>query len=171
MIASTRTKKPSYSDLEATIKIQAEQLAELKFQLTEMQRLIFGTKSERFVPAGSLPGAPTLYDLPAAEVPVETIEKTITVTVPVKKKNEGHPGRNPLPAHLPREITVLEPLQDVTGLTQIGQDVTEMLDYTPGKLIVASIFVLSMHAQRVQASLQQNCLSFLLPRELQAPGC
>ena len=136
MIASTRTKKPSYSDLEATIKIQAEQLAELKFQLTELQRLIFGTKSERFVPAGSLPSAPSLFDLPAIEVPVETIEKTITVTVPVKKKNEGHPGRNPLPGHLPREITVLEPLQDITGLTQIGQDVTEMLDYTPGKLIV-----------------------------------
>ena len=63
MIASTRTKKPSYSDLEATIKIQAEQLAELKFQLTELQRLIFGTKSEWFVPAGSLPGAPSLFDL------------------------------------------------------------------------------------------------------------
>ena len=58
------------------------------------------------------------------------------MTVPVKKKNEGHPGRNPLPGHLPREITVLEPLQDITGLTQIGQDVTEMLDYTSGKLIV-----------------------------------
>ena len=136
MIASTRTKKPSYSDLEATIKIQAEQLAELKFQLTELQRLIFGTKSEWFVPAGSLPGAPSLFDLPAIEVPAKTVEKIITVTVPVKKKNEGHPGRNPLPGHLPREITVLEPLQDITGLTQIGQDVTEMLDYTSGKLIV-----------------------------------
>ena len=34
------------------------------------------------------------------------------------------------------KITVLEPLQDITGLTQIGQDVTEMLDYTPFKLIV-----------------------------------
>ena len=125
-----------YEALIADNKQLNEKLTQVLFQLAELQRLIFGTKSERFVPAGSLPGAPTLFDLPAAEVPVETIEKTITVTVPVKKKNEGHPGRNPLPAHLPREITVLEPLQDITGLTQIGQDVTEMLDYTPGKLIV-----------------------------------
>ena len=125
-----------YEALIADNKQLNEKLTQVLFQLAELQRLIFGTKSERFVPAGSLPGAPTLFDLPAAEVPTETIEKTITVTLPVKKKNEGHPGRNPLPAHLPREITVLEPLQDITGLTQIGQDVTEMLDYTPGKLIV-----------------------------------
>ena len=107
--------------------------AELKFQFEEIKRLVFGTKSERFMPQ-STPGAPTLFDLPAKEAARDTIEKTITVSL--KKKNEGHPGRNPLPGHLPREITVLEPAQDVTGLTLIGQDITEQLDYTAGKLIV-----------------------------------
>ena len=109
------------------------QMAELKFQFEEIKRLVFGTKSERFMPQ-STPGAPTLFDLPAKEAVVDTIEKTITVSL--KKKNEGHPGRNPLPGYLPREITVLEPAEDVTGLTLIGQDITEQLDYTAGKLIV-----------------------------------
>ena len=57
------------------------------------------------------------------------------MTVPVKKKNEGHPGRKPFPAHLPREVTILEPSESTEGMTVIGQDITEVLDYTPGKLI------------------------------------
>ncbi len=117
--------KAGYVDLLA-------QMAELKFE--EIKHRVFGTKSERFVPGGSLPAGPTLFDLPTKEAARDTIEKIITVNL--KKKNEGHPGRNPIPGHLPREITVLEPAEDVTGLTLIGQDITEQLDYTAGKLIV-----------------------------------
>ena len=90
-----------YEALIADNKQLNEKLTQVLFQLAEFQRMIFGTKSERFVPAGSLPGTPSLFDMPAIEVPVETVEKTITVTVPVKKKNEGHPGRNPLSGYLP----------------------------------------------------------------------
>ena len=34
------------------------------------------------------------------------------------------------------EVTILEPSESTEGMTVIGQDITEVLDYTPGKLIV-----------------------------------
>jgi len=68
---------------------------------------------------------------------VEAEKESITYE---RKKGKGveklHPGRNELPASLPRQEVVIEPEEDVTGLVCIGQDVTEELEYTPGKLFV-----------------------------------
>ena len=125
-----------YEALIADNKQLNEKLTQGLFQLAELQRMIFGTKSERFIQASPLPSAPTLFDLPQVAEIAEPLTKAITVNVPVKKKNQGHPGRKPLPAHLPREVTMLEPAESTEGMTVIGQDVTEVLDYTPGKLIV-----------------------------------
>ncbi len=44
--------------------------------------------------------------------------------------------RRALPAHLPREVIVIEPDVDTTGLKKIGEEITETLDYLPGKLKV-----------------------------------
>jgi transposase len=41
-----------------------------------------------------------------------------------------------LPEHLERRIITLEPSADTTGLTCIGEEVTEELDYEPGRLLV-----------------------------------
>jgi len=126
-----------YEALIADNKQLNEKLTQVLFQLAEFQRMIFGTKSERFTSTVPLPSAPTLFDIPGSGVLLEPLTtKQITVTVPVKKKNEGHPGRKPLPAHLTREVTILEPSESTEGMTVIGQDITEVLDYTPGKLIV-----------------------------------
>ena len=38
--------------------------------------------------------------------------------------------------HLPREVIVIEPEEDTTGLRKIGEEVTETLDYHPAKLKV-----------------------------------
>lgn len=113
-----------------------EKLTQVLFQLAEFQRMIFGTKSERFIATSPLLSAPTLFDLPLSQELLQPLTKTTIVKTVVTKKNEGHPGRKPLPAHLPREVTILEPTQDTTGMIVIGQDITEVLDYTPGKLIV-----------------------------------
>ncbi len=50
---------------------------------------------------------------------------------------KAHPGRATLPAHLPVEEIVLEPAaQDTTGLACNGRNITETLDYRPGRLII-----------------------------------
>lgn len=118
-------------------QMQAQNL-QLMHRLSQLERLIFGRKSERFVADGPMAGQPTLFSGLAAPVVEPEVEKeTITYE---RKKGKGvekyHPGRNELPASLPREEVIIEPEEDVTGMVCIGQDVTEELEYTPGKLFV-----------------------------------
>jgi transposase len=65
----------------------------------------------------------------------ETVIKEVTVTksAPVII---NHPGRSPLPAHLRREETTIEPGMIPEGSKRIGEEITEELDYVPGELFV-----------------------------------
>lgn len=53
-----------------------------------------------------------------------------------KKKPSAHKGRAPLPDHLPVEEVEIHPEGDLTGMACIGREVTEELDYIPGKYII-----------------------------------
>lgn len=117
--------------------MQAQNL-QLMHRLSQLERLVFGRKSERFVPDAALASQPTLFSGLAAPEPESADEKeTITYE---RKKGKGvekyHPGRNELPASLPRQEVVIEPEEDISGMVCIGRDVTEELEYTPGKLFV-----------------------------------
>jgi len=114
-------------------------VAEQKRIIDEQNRVIYGSKTERFIPLANAAGqVPTLFALEEAG----NIEVKEVVTVGEKqkptpvKKIYVRPGRNPFPAHLERNIVTLEPQMDLTGYTKIGQDVTERLDYQPSKLTV-----------------------------------
>jgi len=113
-----------------------DQVTQLTFELREMKRLLFGRKSERYVPDPSvIPGQLDLQlamDEAAQPAMITEEVKVVTKVVPAQKPT----GRQPLPAHLQREDTILEPSVDVTGMKKIGEEITEQLDYTPGKLIV-----------------------------------
>lgn len=47
-----------------------------------------------------------------------------------------HPRRMKLPDHLRREVIILEPGKDVTGLKRLGHEITKVLEYQPGELFV-----------------------------------
>ncbi len=122
--------------LEAMNKQLLDQVTQLTFELREMKRLLFGRKSERYVPDPStVPGQLDLQlAMEEATQPAMVAEevKIVTKVVPAQKPT----GRQPLPAHLQREDTILEPTVDTTGMKKIGEEITEQLDYRPGKLIV-----------------------------------
>jgi len=109
-----------------------QQNAYLKEELAQLKRMLFGSKRERFVPSDvaqqSLFGTETPEQLPEQE----------TVTYQRDKpKKEGKAKRLLLPAHLPREEQTLEPEGiDQESSIKIGEKVSEVLEYTPGKLFV-----------------------------------
>lgn len=119
---------PTYDELLAEV-------TRLRAELAQLRRLIFGQKRERFVPL--LNGSQLdigLAEAQAASVPIKTERVEYTRTKPSRPSTP--PSRHPLPASLPREEIVIEPQEDVTGMKKIGADITEELEYTPGKLFV-----------------------------------
>lgn len=110
----------------------------LQLQVNEFKKLIFGSKSEKFV--SSATGDVQQADLfPDDKLGEHTLMKKIVVKQFEKKQTVlsiKHPGRNPLPDHLRREVIELMPQENVQDLKPVGKEITEILEYQPGELFV-----------------------------------
>ena len=126
------------------------QLALLKHQFAELQRMVFGAKSERFI--APIPNQPTLFELPESEN-IEKPKEEITYTRS-KPEPKNHPLRLELPAHLPRKTEVIEPENLPDGAIKIGENTTEVLDYTPANVFVRQIirpkYIISQNDEQTQ---------------------
>ena len=126
-----------YAALEAQNKLLGEQVEYLKFQLDQLKRMVFGARSERYIPDSPVEQL-SLFDTP----PKPAIEKE-KVKIPSHERNKSRPKKKPvrlvLPAHLKREEQVIEPDIDLTNMVRIGEERTEMLHYTPAELSVRVI--------------------------------
>lgn len=108
-------------------------LEAVQFQLAQLQRMVFGHKAERLnIDAHS--GLLFEVDPPPAPEP-----QTREVSVTPKKK----PVRSTLPAHLPREVVIIDLSEDAKPCPGcggerhvIGEVVSEKLDYVPATLKV-----------------------------------
>lgn len=104
--------------------------------------MLFGSKGEKFVPPAT--GDVVQPDLfPDDKLGQIDIVKTTLVKEHQKQQTKlsvkQHPGRNSLPESLRRDVIELQPEEDVTGLTPVGKEVTEMLEYQPGELYVKQL--------------------------------
>nr|MBK9651280.1 transposase [Bacteroidota bacterium] len=124
----------------------------LSFELAQLKRMIFGIKSERFVAANKnqLQLAIDINHQPTTPTQEPTTQQ-ITYTRTVAKKETTHQGRIPIPAHIPREIILLEPQEDISGLKKIGEEVTEELHIKPGHLFVKNMCGPNMPSQITKA--------------------
>jgi len=118
---------------------QKQQLATekqyLQFRIDQLNRLLFGTKRERFISNEQIEGQLELpFEVEEKQVEPQPVEQ-ITYTRK-KKKRQNHPGRIPLPDHLPVEEITLEPKEDTTGLKCIGKEITDKLELIPAKLFI-----------------------------------
>ena len=108
----------------------------LKQELDKLKRMLFGAKSERFIsdihPAQLILGL-GIEPQSVSQAPKETI--SYQRKKPLEKTPAVH-SRQPLPAHLPRQEVVLEPENKQEGAKKIGEEITEVLEYTPGQLYV-----------------------------------
>ena len=131
---NTTTSYQELSREELVVKV-----SELTHRLNQLERLIFGSKHERFIPTPSADQLTLDIMSPAVVPPVATLESIHYERKKASSKTEGEKvqtGRMALPASLPREQIIIEPSQDVTGWKKIGQQITEELERIPGKLFV-----------------------------------
>ncbi|MEO6166587.1 MAG: IS66 family transposase [Chitinophagales bacterium] len=112
-----------------------EKIYSLQHRVSELERLIFGAKSERFVATTNTEQGHLDFGRSTEHKQEQPATETITYE---REKSGGSkkPSRQVLPAHLPRIEHLIEPDEDITGLVKIGEEVTEELEYSPGKLFV-----------------------------------
>jgi transposase len=114
----------------------------LKNEISELKRMIFGSKSERFRPESPIGTVvPSLFDLPPVTgIDTKQIQQSDKAnekqTTGKVKKLYKRTGRNEFPAHLERREIVHEPEMDLTGYVLVGKNESKRLDYQPAKLIV-----------------------------------
>jgi transposase len=125
MQSSTQT-KPTYDQLEAEV-------IQLRFENTNLKRLIFGQKRERFEPEVDN-NQLSFLNMPVKEIS-EKLEE-ISYTRKKKSTKNKRPSRQALPASLPRHDIIIEPEEDVSGMKKIGEEITEELEFEPGKVYV-----------------------------------
>jgi len=132
-----------HNELEARFAGQHVRITDLTHQLAQLQKMIFGTRHERFVATDDNKPSPQLtLNLDAETIATCKITDVKKVTVIRTKtavtfhKPKPHPGRMKLPETLRRETVILMPDCDVTGLKKIGEEITEILDFTPGEFYV-----------------------------------
>lgn len=112
----------------------------LEQQLQQLQKMIFGSRQERFVPTTK--NDPQLsLDISsetATAVSVTSAQKISYVrqSITVDPRPLQHPGRMKLPESLRREEIIIEPATDTTGCKKMGEEITEVLEYQPGELYV-----------------------------------
>ena len=111
----------------------------LKEEYLALKRLLFGPRRERLPEA---PGQQHLFDAdPPSSVPEGPADPEPAEGSPPHRRRKGH-GRREIPDHLPRQEVRhdVAPHERVCSCgrekAQIGEDVTEQLDYVPGKLVV-----------------------------------
>ena len=105
-------------------------IEKLKHQLAGLRRQRFGATSETL----------DQLELGLEDEEVARAAEALPEPTPATKKQ---PKRRPLPDHLPREETVLTPGERCTDcgdrLKRLGEDVTEELEYIPGRFVVKRI--------------------------------
>lgn len=111
-----------------------EEFLSLREELAQLKRLIFGKKNERFIPSD-----PSQAHLDSGQEIVEVVpepeQQTISYTRE-KKTNKQKAVRLALPAQLRREEEILELENKQEDAVKIGEAITEILEYKPGKVYV-----------------------------------
>jgi transposase len=127
------------------LKSAALVIDKLKLELSYLKRMRYGRASERLDHEGQLellnpattPPAPT----PAANDPIDSTVSDINAARG-KRRARARAAQRELPEHLPRNTVVHSPQGGCTcaacgvALREIGQDISEVLEYEPGNFHV-----------------------------------
>jgi transposase len=112
----------------ATLTSRASEIERLVLLVEKLQRMLFGTKSEKVLRQIEQ------LELQLEELHAASAVEESTAIPPVDRPASAKPFRRPLPEHLPREVHTHMPdhaaCPDCGGrLRELGEDVAEMLEY------------------------------------------
>ncbi|HWB95011.1 MAG TPA: hypothetical protein VG605_24315, partial [Puia sp.] len=114
-------------------------ILQLRQELDRLKKMIFGARQERFVGNGADP-AQLAMGLESEGVAATSLMKAKKIEYTryqaiLTNPATSHQGRMKLPEHLERK-EILVDVARPEGSRQIGQEITEELEYQPGKLYV-----------------------------------
>lgn len=156
--------------LEAEIKERDYRIGKLEHQLAGLRQHRFGARSE------------TLDQLRLALEEEEIAQGAQTLpagddhdtAADVKAPSKRKPRRGPLPAHLHREEQVLSPGESCAAcggtLKTLGEDITEELEYIPGRFVVNRIIRPRCACRNCEAFQQAPLPSRPIERGRPGPG-
>ena len=140
MLDDAKTLPDDPSELKELVTLLASELKNRDLKIADLQHRLAGHNRHRFgATSESLDQLQlALENEEIAVAAVEEVEpSTLTAATPETK---AKPRRKPLPDHLDRNRTVIAPGDACTkcggDLKTLGEDVTEELEYVPGRFVV-----------------------------------
>jgi transposase len=158
----------SKADLITEVITRHNHILSLEERIAWFERQAFGKKSEKLQPL--TPEDQATLPFEDLEVKKEQPSEKITVTYEKekKKKNENHPGRHAIPAHIERVVIEIHPEGDLSGKEVIGKQVREVLEREPGKFLVKQ-YVKYIYKDKETGAISEGKLPSL-PIEKGIPG-
>jgi hypothetical protein len=151
--------------LVSLVKSQALRIAKLEHQLSGLRRHRFGARSESLDQLEL-----TLEEEEIAQAKAGPADRPRDTGDALKNK----PKRKPPPAHLPREEQRLSPGEtcgDCGGVLKVlGEDITEELDYVPGRFVMKRIVRPRMTCKSCEGIFQVPLPSRPIERGRPGPG-
>lgn len=115
------------------------QVSQFQHQISLLQKLVFGPRSDRFKIAEQAPANQLALDVNTSPIGQVEVKKTTIKEhdrTKVKLVAKKHPGRNPLPSSLRREEIIIEPTEDVSNCVRLEDEITEVLEVKAAEFFV-----------------------------------
>ena len=158
---------------QAELDSRTTEIESLKLLILKLKRMHFGPRSEKYT-----------HDIQQLELRLEDLEAnqaaaepppTVPATVAWKQSVSLKPVRRPLPSELPRETETIAPAQEACpgcggALRRLGEDVSETLEYVPGRFKVIRTVRPKLSCADCSQILQAPAPSRVIDRGLAAPG-
>jgi transposase len=152
---------------EALVLSQKLELEKLRFEIACLKRQKYGRSSEQ------LDRELTQMQLSIEDLEASLAQRPVHVR-PAVKQVPAQPARRPLPEHLPREEIVHDPPCACPAcggeLRRLGEDVSEMLEYVPGRYKVIRHVRPKLSCASCQKIVQVSAPSRPIERGIAGPG-
>ena len=158
-------------ELQGMVMLLAKEVKSQALFIEKLQHQLHGANRHRF---GSTSETLDQLQLSLENEEIAVAAETADTPEPEVGELKNKPRRKPLPEHLERKQQVLTPGEDCSkcggSLKTLGEDITEELEYVPGRFIVNRIIRPRMACSCCEAVLQAPLPSRPIERGRPGPG-